>query len=470
MKESFDIVVVGAGPAGMAAAAETAEHGLATLVIDEQATPGGQIYRSIDRTHPRLEQVLGAEYARGRTLAAALRASGADYRPGTTVWYVSPQLEMATMADDDKVRRVQARRLIVATGAMERPFPVPGWTLPGVITAGAAQIMLKTGAGVPSGRVVLAGTGPLAYLLASQLLDAGCRDLAFLDTQARGCFAAALPLLPRALVAPSYLAKGARLLAHVRRSAGPYVRRVDGLEILGATRATAVRYVAGGEKRTLPADWVLLHQGVVPNVQLTMALGCRHAWNDAHLSWRPAYDAWGRTTIGNVFVAGDNAGIAGARAAEYSGRLAALECAHDLERLNGMERDARAGRLRSGLRSHLAIRPWLDRMYRPADGFRIPADDTLACRCEDVTAGAIRQAVGLGCLGPNQLKFFTRCGMGPCQGRMCGLTVGEIIARARGVAVSEVGYYRIRQPLKPVTLALLAATAQPIAKAVPYKT
>ena len=470
MTEAYDVVVIGAGPAGMAAAVEAAAHGLTTLVIDEQATPGGQIYRAIERSSPRLGRVLGADYVHGRTLTAALRASGARFWPGTTVWYVSAELEIATATADDRVRTVQARRLIIASGAMERPFPVPGWTLPGVITAGAAQIMLKTGAGVPSGRVVLAGCGPLAYLLASQLLDAGGVELAFLDTQPAGSFAAAVSWLPRAFAAPSYLAKGIRLLAHVRRRARPYVNGVESLAVLGDTQATEVRYAARGTQRTLPADWVLLHQGVVPNVQLTMAIGCRHTWDDAQLCWRPECDARGATSVEHVLVAGDNAGIAGGRAAEFSGRLAALQCAHELSKLGSAARDARADELHAGLKAQLSIRPWLDRMYRPADSFRIPADDTLACRCEEVSAGAIREAVALGCLGPNQLKFFTRCGMGPCQGRMCGLTVSEIIARERGVPVSEVGYYRIRQPLKPVTLAMLAQTAQPIAKAVPYKT
>ena len=470
MTDAFDVVVIGAGPAGMAATAEATAHGLATLVIDEQATPGGQIYRAIDRTNPRLERILGTDYTHGRTLTSGLRASGAQYWPGATVWYVSPQLEIATATAGDQVRAVQARRLIAATGALERPFPIPGWTLPGVITAGAAQIMLKTGAGVPSGRVVVAGTGPLAYLIASQLLDAGCEQLAFLDTQPKTNFADALPLFANALSAPSYLAKGARLLARVRGRARPYAPNVESLAIAGDAQAAGIRYACAGAQQTLPADWVILHQGVVPNVQLTMALGCRHSWDGKQLCWTPERDAWGRTSLDDVFVAGDGGGIAGARAAECSGRLAALQCAHELEKLGGAERDARTRELRSKLRPHLAIRPWLDRMYRPADNFRIPEDDTLACRCEEVTAATIRQAVALGCQGPNQLKFFTRCGMGPCQGRLCGLTVSEVIAHARGVPVSAVGYYRIRQPLKPITLAMLAQTAQPIAKAVPYKT
>ena len=469
MSAAFDLVVVGAGPAGMAAAIEARARGLAVLVIDEQQGPGGQIYRGIERSRGDLERILGADYLEGRKLAAALHASGATYWPGTTVWYVSPDLEIATATGADEVRSVQARRLIVATGACERPFPVPGWTLPGVITAGAAQIMLKTGAGVPDGRIVMAGTGPLLYLVASQLLAAGC-PLAVLDTAARGSFGRALPLFPRALAASSQIAKGMRLLARAHARAQPYLRGVERIAILGGDRASAVECSADGITRVLAADWVILHQGVMPNVQVTMALGCGHAWDPEQLCWKPECDEWGRTSVANVCVAGDGAGIAGAVAAECSGRLTALHCAHDLGRLTAAERDALASSWRRRLAPQRALRPWLDRMYQPAAAFRVPDGETLVCRCEEVSADAIGEAVALGCLGPNQLKFFTRCGMGPCQGRMCGVTVSEFIAAKRGVPVSEVGYYRVRQPLKPVTLAMLAQTAQPIDKALPYPT
>ena len=468
-RAAFDVVIIGAGPAGMAAAVEASAHGLAVLVIDEQRTPGGQIYRGVETTSNGLDRILGVDYAQGRVLAQAFRASGAAYWPDTTVWYISPGLELAAATSADEVHSVTARRLIVATGACERPFPVPGWTLPGVITAGAAQIMLKTGAGVPEGRVVMAGTGPLLYLVASQLLAAGCGPLAVLDTTPRGSFGRALKLFPRALAAPSQLAKGVRLLTRVRARAQPYVRGVERIAIRGNGRAANVDFSAAGGTRALAADWTILHQGVIPNVQITMALRCRHAWDPSQLCWKPDCDEWGRSSVENVRVAGDGAGIAGAAAAECSGRLTALACAHELGRLTAAERDARASSWRRRLAPHRALRPWLDRMYQPAPAFRIPEGETLVCRCEEVSAAAIGEAVALGCLGPNQLKFFTRCGMGPCQGRMCGVTVSELIAAKRGVAVSEVGYYRVRQPLKPVTLAMLAQAAQPIAKAIPYK-
>ena len=131
-----------------------------------------------------------------------------------------------------------------------------------------------------------------------------------------------------------------------------------------------------------------------------------------------------------------------------------------LGRIEAAERDSRAAPLHAARRRDLRIRPFLETLYRPADDQRTPlADDVIVCRCEDVTAGDIRAALALGCPGPNQLKAFTRCGMGPCQGRLCGPTVTELIATERGVPVADVGYYRLRPPVKPVTLGELAGTA-----------
>jgi bacterioferritin-associated ferredoxin len=156
-------------------------------------------------------------------------------------------------------------------------------------------------------------------------------------------------------------------------------------------------------------------------------------------------------------IAGDGAGILGAEAATVAGRLAALETAKRLGKIDEIDRDVQAGPL---LREHnrlASIRPLLDKLYYPSPDILVPTDETTVCRCEEVTAGNIRQCVEEGATGPNQLKAYTRCGMGPCQGRMCGLTVAEVIADARGKPVDEIGYYRLRPPIKPVTLGELAA-------------
>ena len=167
---TVDLAIVSAGPAGMAAAILAAELGLATVVIDEQDTPGGQIYRGIERSPD--PAALGPDYVAGGALVGAFRASAAQYRPATTAWHIDPEGVLSLMADG-KSDAIEARRILIATGAIERPVPLPGWTLPGVMTAGAAQIMLKTAALVPDGRAVLAGQGPLLYLLAWQLVRAG---------------------------------------------------------------------------------------------------------------------------------------------------------------------------------------------------------------------------------------------------------------------------------------------------------
>ena len=156
-------------------------------------------------------------------------------------------------------------------------------------------------------------------------------------------------------------------------------------------------------------------------------------------------------------IAGDGAGIVGAVAAEHRGRISALHAAFSLERISAGERDRRAKPHRAALARAERGRAFLDHLYRPAKAFRLPAEEAVVCRCEEVSPQDVRDAIALGCTGPNQLKSFTRCGMGPCQGRFCGLTVTEMIADARGVSPAEVGYYRLRPPVKPITLGELAA-------------
>lgn len=454
--QHVELAIIGAGPAGMAAAAKAAELGCSAMVVDEQPGPGGQIYRNTGRASPESAKLLGPDYARGEILSAAMSAPGVDYLPETTVWHVDDEGAVG-LSRDGKARSLTARYILLATGAMERPSPIPGWTLPGVMTAGAGQILLKTGTLIPAGPVVLAGSGPLLYLLAWQYLNAGAQIAALLDTTPRGQFVSALPHLPKALLKYDYLLKGLSYIRAIRKAGFPFYKGVEQLAAEGSDRLLAVSFRRAGKTSRIECDTLLLHQGVVPNVQITRALECEHVWNEQQLCWHPRLDQWGGTDKERVYVAGDGGGIAGAIVAENQGSLAALAIAHRLLKIDAPTRDAMARPFQKAIAGDLRIRPFLDGLYRPAQSLRRPADETIVCRCEEVTAGDIRKMVRLGCLGPNQTKSFGRPGMGPCQGRLCGLTVSEIIAAERGVPVSEVGYYRIRPPLKPVTLGELAA-------------
>jgi NADPH-dependent 2,4-dienoyl-CoA reductase/sulfur reductase-like enzyme len=453
--DTIDVAIIGAGPAGMSAAVAASEYGLSVALFDEQPAVGGQIYRSITRTTPRRLEILGPDYAAGQALAKRFAASGARHVSGASVWQVTREHEVNYLQNGVS-RTMQAKQVILCTGAMERPFPIPGWTLPGVLTAGAAQILLKSGDIAPAQPVVLAGCGPLLYLLGWQYVRAGVPIKAIVDTTDVADHGRALKHIGGALAGWRYLKKGLALMRTLKKSGVPFYTGATDLAVQGDTAAGALTFVSGGRQQRIDAELILLHQGVVPNTQFTWALRAAHDWDEAQLCWTPKVDAWGALDIPGMYVAGDGRGIGGAVAAALQGSLAGLAAARSLGLLQESDCERLAAPLRAALRDNLQIRPFLDALYRPKLQNRVPADDVIVCRCEEVTAGAIRSYVGLGCSGPNQAKSFGRCGMGPCQGRMCGLTVTEVIAEARAVPRQEVGYYRIRPPIKPITLAELA--------------
>ncbi|MCC5780617.1 FAD-dependent oxidoreductase [Nitratireductor sp. B36] len=445
-----DLAIIGAGPAGMAAATEAANAGLSVILLDEQPAPGGQIYRGIETVPEERRKLLGPDYGKGLSIAQAFRASNATYIPEATVWNINPDLSIDYSRNGGS-SQISTRHLLIATGAVERPTPMPGWTLPGVTTAGALQILLKAHGGVGDD-VVLVGSGPLLYLLAQQMIEAGGPPKAIIETIDRSHYLKAARHLPRALSALSYLRKGMAMMRQIRRAGVPHYTGARDIRIEGAQRAEAVCFSAHGRAHRIETTSVALHQGVVPNQQATRLLGCDHVWSESQRCFIPKLDAFFESSVENVFVAGDGAGIAGANSAEIRGRIVALRVAQKL----GDDKGTQIRALQKKLSRDEAIRPFLETLYAPSDEVMVPHDDVLVCRCEEVTAGAIREAVDLGAPGPNQIKSFLRSGMGPCQGRMCGLAVSSIIAERRKENPQSIGYYRLRPPLKPLLLSELA--------------
>jgi NADPH-dependent 2,4-dienoyl-CoA reductase/sulfur reductase-like enzyme len=451
-----DLIIVGAGPAGISAAIEARAHGLSVLVLDENPAPGGRIWQGLET---RLAQ--DQDDADALRILRAFRVCGVHAHWCATVWAVESD-GTVFWSTDHAAHSARSQRILLATGTTERPMPIPGWTLPGVMSVGGAQIALKTAGLLPGGTTWIAGQGPLLLLYAVQALRAGGLIAGVLDLSDGSAPLRALRHLRLALGAAGELRRGLAWRREIARAGVRWISATD-VSAIGNDRLAHIEFRAGGRRHRESADLLLLHDGVIPSVQLTRALGCAHVWHTAQHCWKPVADAWGATSMPHVLVSGDGAGVSGAAAAAVSGRIAAIGVVHALGRIDTATRDAAAAPLRASLARHRAVRPILDTLYRPRP---LHLDDTtIVCRCEEVTAGAIREAARLGCLGCNQLKAFTRCGMGPCQGRMCGVAVAEVLAAARNVPVRDIEPYRTRFPTKPVTVGEVAAARSPDAVA-----
>lgn len=458
----MDVCIVGAGPAGLSLAIGLARAGARVEIIDEQPAPGGQIYRASERNcvnRPVLDW-LGEDYAKGAQLIASARASEAiTWRMATSVFDIRPETDRCELGllCDGKVEVVAARHVVLATGAMERPTPFLGWTLPGVMGIGAAQTLFKDAGVLPEDGVVLAGQGPLLYLFAQQILAAGVRPGAVLDFAPKWATPSALPSLVRAAAGSAgLLAKGLRLRGRIARAGIPHHFAVENIEAIGGTKLDRVRFRHKGRDREIATSLLLVHDGVIANTHMSMAAGCLHDWSTDQAAWVPRLDEEGRSSQDRVWILGDGARIMGADAAEVQGRIMARNLARALNL--PVADDAHTDRAyRRQILALSRLRTFVDRQYAPASAFVRPPDDTTICRCEAVTAGEVRALARSGCMGPNQLRAFSRAGMGPCMGRQCGPAITRLMAEETWRTPAQTGHFSIRTPLKPVTLGALAS-------------
>jgi NADPH-dependent 2,4-dienoyl-CoA reductase/sulfur reductase-like enzyme len=442
--------IVGAGPAGIAAAGVLTAHGVAPVLIDEAQRPGGQIFRQ-PRAGLRLDiaALLGAEAENYRRTHAAFDAQRdrIDYRPQTLAWAVDDRT-LHTMRGGEAAT-IDFDALILATGATDRVLPITGWTLPGVFTLGGAQVLLKEHGCLIGRRIVFCGSSPLLYLAAKQYRQMGAEIAAVLDTTPFASKIAATDLA----AAPGTLARGLGTMISLRRAD---VRMHHGVKLLafeGAAGVEAVRFVdRGGKEIALACDAVALGFGLKPETQLAELAGAPLHYDPVFRQWLPRADPDGR--CGGIYLAGDGATVGGAQAAALTGTLAACAALEDhkiavtgVDRAGARRQVARLRRFQRGLARAFA---W------PVEAIHDLDDNVMVCRCEGISAGALRASIRAG-FGPtevNRLKAITRCGMGRCQGRFCGLAAAELTAHARGAPLEAVGRMRVQPPVKPLPLAI----------------
>ena len=453
-------VIVGAGPAGVRAAQTLVAHGLRPVLLDEAARAGGQIYRRAPENFQRSARTLYA-FEAGR--ASALHATAdsllhsVDHHPDSLVWNAqSGQLDVLH-GRSQTTRQQPYTQLIVATGATDRILPVPGWTLPGAYSLGAAQVALKFQGVAIGQRVVFMGTGPLLYLIAWQYARAGVEVAAVLDTSR---FSDQLAALPGLLTQPAVLAKGLYFVAWLRAHGVALHSGVRPVRVLGQSRVRAVVWHDGRQEQTLSCDAVAMGHALRSETQLPDLLGCRFAWSAQQRAHLPERDAAGRSSVAGVYLAGDGASIMGADAAEWAGELAALTLLGDA----GVSVDAaRASLLQEKLKNLQRFRTGLEQAFPFPEKWAAQAPDELVvCRCEHITAGELRRTVReTGANEMNRLKALSRVGMGRCQGRMCGVAAAEILAQASGQSVEQVGRWRAQAPIKPIPIHLLQSEDRP---------
>jgi NADPH-dependent 2,4-dienoyl-CoA reductase/sulfur reductase-like enzyme len=449
------VIVVGAGPAGIRAAERLLAAGLRPVLVEESARDGGQIYRRQPEGFTRpAEALYGSEAARARALHAAADAIRArcDWRPETLAWAIR---ERTVLLHSEGLSETQPfAALILATGATDRVMPLPGWTLPGAVTLGAAQIALKAQACTVGRRPVFLGTGPLLYLVAWQYLKAGAEVRAVIDTSP---FSARIAGLPSMMARPGLVARGLRYMLDLRRAGVRLAAGATPVAIEGEDRVAALRWRdAAGRERATECDAVALGYGLRSETQLADLARCAFAFDAGARQWLPVTDEDGRSSVPGVYLAGDGAQVRGAEAAENAGRLAACAALADLgHAVDPLETVT----LRRGLARMTIFRRGLERAFPwPAHLAAALPDEATVCRCEAITAGELRRAGGaLGAPEVNRAKAFSRTGMGRCQGRMCGLAAAELLAAARGEPVEAVGRLRGAAPVKPLPAATVAA-------------
>jgi thioredoxin reductase/bacterioferritin-associated ferredoxin len=460
MGEAHDVIVIGGGPAGANAALSAAEVGARVLLIDENLAAGGQVYRALPCSFsPGDDLQRSPDFAAGQRLRARLNGSSVETAFDHLVWSVAPGFRIDAFGPGGPVSW-SARTLVLAAGTTERVVPFPGWTTPGVIGLAAATILLKSQNVLPGRRTMVAGAGPLLSAVAYGIVKAGGEVACVADLNARRDWISALPAMASR---PDLLARGVNWLAAVRRTGAPLyfrhavrsvVRHKTALRIeIGAVNSDG--HPVGEADRVVEADALAVGHGLTPATEITRLLGAEHVFDERAGGWRPVRDDDLKSSVDGLFVVGDGAGVSGAAAAELEGSLAGLAAARDTGYLSRQAYSRRS----TLLRRHLARASRFGRAMavmmalKPSMVSSIPSE-TIVCRCEDVTRAEIDSAIAAGARDVNQLKAWTRCGMGPCQGRMCGEAAACLMAESAG-GRAEAGMWTARVPIRPLPLSAL---------------
>ena len=463
MASEHNVIIAGLGLAGLSAAGALAGRGLDIVVLDENFQSGGQYLRSVSRSLGVDSRPVRERLKRyGHQLIENLDQPGITVRQGTQITGWESDGSIWTLGEHGRIERYRADYVILATGARERFLPFPGWTLPGVISTGAGQILVKSAGMLPGRFPVIGGAGPLPLALAGEISASGGRVQAYWNQSSwsqqfntlKGC---------RHHIAKVML--GTRCLARLLVSRTEMLHGFKVIEAHGEKQLEEVVVAAmnrdgaavQGTERTFSTDCLAVGYGFVPNLELAMAAGCELEHDSTKGGWVVKVAENLQSSVPSVFATGELTGIGGADKSIIEGRLAGLAVAD----LAGAKNDGDSQKQRLSLRKlrqrELAFGALINDLVQPPPNMLndLP-DETIICRCEDIDLGQIREQIRNGYNSLDALKKATNSGMGNCQGRTCGPIIQDVLAALTQVAAGEVPPYSVRNPIKPVPLAALA--------------
>lgn len=449
---SPDVLIVGGGAAGLSAAISAAQAGAEVVLLDERKVAGGQYYKQAsDGT------ILDQQQDDGAQLVARAKESGAQLISGVELWGAFDGLLFLGHRDGTPLI-AKPKTAIIATGAYERPVTVPGWTLPGVMTTGAAQTLWRSYQTLPGKRIAVCGSGPLNVQVALELAKGGA-EIVYLAERAPAAITKPVTALTMAVADPRLTMQGLGMLAGLRQHRIKVHNSSELAAIVQDGDSLAATFITSGRQETVHVDALCMNAGFEPQNETLRLLGARMTYDPAMGHLRCEKSAHMETSVPGLYAIGDCTGLGGAPAARIEGEIAGTSAA--VATGHGEASDLSAKHRKLAKHRRFQAKLWALYDIAPRDTAPLP-DETTICRCEELTLGDIRAGLATTPGHVGSLKRATRVGMGRCQGRYCGPIAARMVSDATGKAIEDLSFFAPRVPIKPVAISAILAAEEAI--------
>jgi D-hydroxyproline dehydrogenase subunit alpha len=462
-KSKYNIVIIGSGFSGIVAADILADYNLNILLVDENFHIGGQLLRKIPTLlgdlssfHPDYVKKIGFKFVE------SVKQRKITILNKTCVVGIYPDNRLMLEVERKEIIEVSYDILLFATGARERFLPFKGWTLPGVFSTGMVQVLIKSSGVLPAKKMLVGGSGLFLFSVAYEFLKNKGKVIAVLEQSG---MLDKIKMVPALFHQWSKAAEGAKFLSRIYLSGVPvrYGRKIieargnDCVEEVVTGKVDENGKLIEGSEKIYKTDALAVGYGFVPNIEGPQLAGCDLEFSSSKGGWIVKVNDLLETSVPNVLAAGEITGVGGGLKSINEGKIAALTILKKLVKISEYDFNSEFKKLYSEHKHHMQFVHFFNSLYQiPQNAFLNIPDDTIVCRCEDLTMGDIKKSIAAGYKTPKALKTGTRVSMGNCQGRTCGPVVYDILAAFTNQSPGETGLFHSRPPLKPISIEALA--------------